>query len=278
MTTANLPTFNIPGPSVNPIWGSFPMVLSFGRDSIGYTSRLFKTYGSVVSLTAGGGTNVYSPLPDCPGTFFTYGAENVRTVTSKHEVYYKYPLSATMYQKRNDSKRTEALKHFGVGLFGVNSGTHRQHRQLLMPAFHKQRINSYRDDMVGITKSVLEKLAVGKTVDIAQIMRLLTLRIATKTFFGSDVGEEGAKSGQILQEALGMNGNLAIALLPFDIPGLPYHHLLNLFAQLDEEMRQLIRRKRASNIDDGDGEQRDFVNFELNTAIANKKIQYYFIK
>ena len=252
MTTAHLPKLNVPGPSVHPILGRLPMILRFAKDSIGYTRPLFETYGSVVSMTAGGGTHIYSPLAECPGTVFTCGAENVRKVTSQHEIYYKYPLSGKMYSNRNDSPRTEPLKHFGVGLFGVNSGTHRQHRQLLMPAFHKQRIDSYRSDMVAITQSVLEQLTIDKPVDIAQVMRLLTLRVATKTLFGSDVGEKGAKSGQILQEALRMNGSLAIALLPFDIPGFPHHHLLNLFAQLDEEMRQLIHRKQASNTDDGD--------------------------
>lgn len=252
MTATYLPKLNVPGPRVHPILGRLPMILRFARDSIGYTRHLFETYGSVVAMTAGGGTQVYSPLPECPGTVFTCGAENVRTVTSQHEVYYKYPLSGMMYSKRNDSPRTEPLKHFGVGLFGVNGATHRQHRQLLMPAFHKQRIDYYRSDMVDITQSVLEQLTINKSVDIAQVMRLLTLRIATKTLFGSDVGEQGAKSGEILQEALAMNGNLAIALLPFDIRGLPYHHLLNLFAQLDDEMRDLIRLKRSNNTDDGD--------------------------
>ncbi|MEL7246374.1 MAG: cytochrome P450 [Cyanobacteria bacterium J06573_2] len=247
MTTTYLPKLNVPGPRKHRMLGRLPMILGFAKDSIGYTRDLFKTYGSVVAMTAGGGTQVYSPLPECPGTVFTCGADNIRTVTSQHEVYYKYPLSGMMYGQRNDSPRKEPLKHFGVGLFGVNGATHRQHRQLLMPAFHKQRIDSYRSDMVAITQSVVEQLTIDKPVDIAQVMRLLTLRIATKTFFGSDVGEEGAKSGEILQEALGMNGNLIVAFFPFDIPGLPYHRLLNLFAQLDEEMRRLIRQKRASD-------------------------------
>ena len=79
---------------------------------------------SVVSMTAGGGTHIYSPLAECPGTVFACGAQNVRKVTSQHEIYYKYPLSGKMYSTRNNSPRTEPLKHFGVGLFGVNSGTH----------------------------------------------------------------------------------------------------------------------------------------------------------
>ena len=98
----------------------------------------------------------------------------------------------------------------------------------------------------------LEQLTINKPVDIAQVMRLLTLRVATKTLFGSDVGQKGVKTGEILQEALAVNGNLAIALLPFDIPGFPYHNLLNLFAQLDDEMRDLIRLKQANNKDNGD--------------------------
>ncbi len=253
MTTITAqPRWTVPGPRPFPILGRAAMVLRFATDSIGVSRDLFQTYGPVVSLTAGGGTNLYSPLPNCPGTVFTYGPEYVRQVTSQHEIYYKYPLSGGLYRKRDESKRTEPLKHFGVGLFGVNGLTHRQHRQLLMPAFHKQRIDSYRDNIVAITQSVLEQLPIDKPTDIAEVMRLLTLRVATKTLFGCDLGEEGGKTGRTLQKALAMQGTVGVALLPFDLPGLPYHHLLNLMAQLDDEMRVLIRRKRASGTDDGD--------------------------
>jgi cytochrome P450 len=65
-----------------------------------------------------------------------------------------------------------------------------------MPAFHKQRINAYLDDMVAITQSVLNELQINQPVDIAKVMRILTIRVATKTLFGSDVGEEGGSSGR----------------------------------------------------------------------------------
>ncbi len=242
----------IPGPRPLPILGRPAMVLRFVMDSIGVSRSLFQSYGPVVSLAADGGTNVYSPLPNCPGTVLTYGSEYVRQVTSQHEIYYKYPLSGILYSKRDDSPRTEPLKHFGVGLFGVNSLTHRQHRQLLMPAFHKQRIDSYRDDIVAITQSVLEQLPIEQPTDIAEVMRLLTLRVATKTLFGSDLGEEGGRIGRILLEAFALEGSVGVSLLPFDLPGLPYHHLLNLMAQVDDEMRIIIGRKRESGTDDRD--------------------------
>jgi cytochrome P450 len=250
--TANNPELTVPGPTPVPILGSAAHAFRFGKDSIGYTRHLFQTYGSIVSLTRGGGTNLYSSLPNCPGTVFAYGPELVRQVATQHEVYHKHPLSGRLYSKRNLSARTEPLKHFVVGLFGVNSEQHRQHRQLMMPAFHKQRIESYRDDMVGITQSVLDQMQVGEVCDIAEVMRRLTMRIATKTLFGCDIGESGGSIGRLLQDTLSLMGKPAIALLPFDLPGLPYHRLLTLIAQLDDEMRAIIMRKRASGSDDKD--------------------------
>ena len=61
MTTTYLPKLNVPGPSVNTFLGRFGLILRFVKDSIGYTRHLFETYGSVVSMTAGGGTHIYSP-------------------------------------------------------------------------------------------------------------------------------------------------------------------------------------------------------------------------
>ncbi|AFZ31725.1 Unspecific monooxygenase [Gloeocapsa sp. PCC 7428] len=236
----------VPGPQPSKFLGRAANVFHFAKDSVGYTRQLFETYGSIVSLADGGGTNVYSPLPDCPGTVCVYGSEFVQQVATRHEIYYKYPLSGRMYRRRNSSKRTEPLKHFGVGLFGVNSNQHRQHRQLMMPAFHKQRIESYRDDIVDITQSVLKQLPVEVPCDIAEIMRLLTLRVATKTLFGEDIGSGGG-TGRLLQDVLALLGTPKVVLLPFDLPGFPYHRLLNLMAQLDDEMRAIIQHKRSTN-------------------------------
>jgi cytochrome P450 len=242
----------VPGPDPKTRWGHIRHLLHFASDSIGLTRELFQTYGAIVSLKYGGGTNLYSPLPNCPGTVFAYGPEFVRQVATQHEVYYKYPLSGRLYRRRNDSARTEPLKHFVVGLFGVNSDQHRQHRQLMMPAFHRQQIECYRDDIVAITQSTLDHLQVGKTYDMAEVMRLLTLRIATKTLFGEDMGEQGGSTGQLLQNVLATMGGPLMSVLPFDVPGLPYHRFLTQIAQLDDKMREMISRKRAANGQDKD--------------------------
>jgi cytochrome P450 len=251
MTTNNF-ALTIPGPQPAKLFGRSTNSFRFVKDSVGYTRQLFETYGPIVSLAYGGGTNIYSPLPNCPGTVFVYGPDFVRQVATEHEVYYKYPLSGKMYRQRSRCERAEPLKHFGVGLFGVNSEQHRQHRQLLMPAFHKHRIESYRDDIVSITQVVLDQLGVAQQYDIAEIMRLLTLRVATKTLFGEDIGIEGGNTGRLLQETLALLGTPQVALLPWDLPGFPYHRLLNLMAQLDDQMRALIQHKRGRGSDQPD--------------------------
>ncbi|MBW4647502.1 MAG: cytochrome P450 [Kastovskya adunca ATA6-11-RM4] len=242
----------VPGPNPKTLFGRITNLLNFGSDSIGYTRQLFETYGPIVSLRYGGGTNVYSSLPNCPGTVFAYGPEFVRQVATQHEVYYKHPLSGRLYRRQNDSARTEPLKHFVVGLFGVNSDRHRQHRQLMMPAFHKQQIESYRDDIVTITQSALDQLQVGNSYDIAEVMRLLTMRVATKTLFGEDIGESGNSTGQLLQDVLAIMGSPMMSLMAFDIPGLPYHRFLNQISQLDDKMREMIAHKRAAGCEDRD--------------------------
>ncbi|MEO0935309.1 MAG: cytochrome P450, partial [Cyanobacteria bacterium J06641_2] len=242
----------VPGPQPLPLIGKNILISKFVGDSLGFTSQLFQEYGKLVSLARGGGTNLYSPLPNCPGTVFTYGADNVQKVATNHGIYHKYPLTGGLYSRKDESNRTEPLKHFGVGLFGVNSNEHRRHRQLLMPAFHQKRIESYRNTFVEITELITQEIEVNKVTNISKLMRLLTLRIATKTLFGADIGEKGSKSAQLLQKIGILLGNPTTMVLPFDLPGLPFHRMMNLMAELDEDMREIIRSRKASDSDTGD--------------------------
>lgn len=241
----NKSSLNVPGPSPLPIIGPSANTMSFVKDSIGYTRELFQTYGRVVSLAAGGGTNIYSPLPNCPGTVFVYGPEFVQQVATQHEIYYKYPLSGKLYRQKDVSARTKPLKYFATGLFGVNSEQHLQHRKLMMPAFHRQQLDSYCQDMVAITQSELDQIPVGKPCDIAKLMRQLTLRVVTKTLFGEDAGSSNEGTGNILQKITVCQSLPMTRLLPFDLPMLPYHRYLTLLAQFEDRMRGIIADKRA---------------------------------
>ena len=245
-------TLNVPGPSPSPILGTIPNIIKFSKDSVAYSRQLFEKYGNLVSLAEGGGTRLYSPYPECPGTVFACGPEVVRQVATQPDVYYKCPLTGPIYRYRQESERTKALNHFLVGIFGANEDRHKQQRKLMMPAFHNQRLSSYLQDMVSITADELHQLEIGRVQNLATAMQQVTLRIASKSFFGEDVGAEGASTGELLHAALEVQSSLALRLMRFDVPGLPWHRYLNLTEQYGQAMQSLIAAKRARGTDDPD--------------------------
>lgn len=249
-TTIKKPAFNVPGPAPVPIIGRTLNSIRLAKDSIGYTRQLFEEYGPLVALAKGGGTRLYSSRPNCRGTVFAYGPDLVRQVTTQHNIYHKQPLTGPLYRLRNKSERTKPLNHFLVGLFGVNEDEHIQQRKLMMPAFHRQRLETYAKDMIAITHSELASLKAGQTYDMAAVMRQVTLRIATKSLFGEDIGSEGGKTGKIAQAAV--NRQLSVSLLRWDIPGLPWHQYLNLIDQYETVVKNLIAAKRTRDADEPD--------------------------
>jgi cytochrome P450 len=138
------------------------------------------------------------------------------------------------------------LQHFLTGLFGVNGEEHRRQRRLLMPAFHRERLETYASEMVRITHSYLVEWQPGSTRDISADMQFLTMRIATQTLFGEDVGQDGAATATLLRDTLRINSRWLTAALPWDLPGLPYRRLLNKAAAYEVQMRRIVQQKRAT--------------------------------
>ena len=113
-------------------------------------------------------------------------------------------------------------------------------------------IEAYRDDMVAITQQALDRWRPGERRNMAMDMRLLAARISTKTLFGEDLSDEPRSIGPIVRDSLELLASAGTLLLPFDLPGLPYHRLLDIVGQHDADMRAMIARKRADGSDTPD--------------------------
>ncbi len=131
-----------------------------------------------------------------------------------------------------------------TGLFHANEADHREQRRLLMPAFHRSRIESYRDEMVAVTEALLAEFRPGSTRDVRPDMMRVTLRIATTTLFGADLGELGLQIGHELES---WAATLRAAnIVPFDLPLSPYRRWLDLSSNIDRRMLEVIRLKREN--------------------------------
>jgi cytochrome P450 len=176
----------VPGPKPMPVVGRLGNLVPFFLDPIGVTNRLFKEYGDIFSLVYGGGTRVLSPLPAVPGTLFCKDTAMLRRISTQHDLFNMYPPSGIFYPLDHTRPRLEVFKRWATGLWDVNSDTHRAHRRLLMPAFHKKRIESYRDDIVRLTCQMMDSWKAGERRNIHLDMLALFRQIATKTLFGQD--------------------------------------------------------------------------------------------
>lgn len=244
--------WTVPGPNQPPLVGATGNAFRFTQDPIGYSSKLFQNYGPMVSLSQQGRTNLFTPFGECPGTVLVHGPDLIRQARTPHSHWDLTPLSMTLYPMQAVSARKQPLKHFLVGLWGVNGDDHRLHRRLMMPAFHIRHVQNYWQDMVDITQSSLSHLRPGDIINLVEVTRLLAMRIVTKTLFGEDSGQEGQGVGHILEQALAVLSHPLTTLMPLDIPGLPYRKFLNLITHFDEEMRAIIAEKRSRQANDSD--------------------------
>lgn len=233
----------IPGPPPLPLLGASGNVLQFVRDPLGHIGSLFERFGDVVALARGGSTRLVSTTPDVPATIFLRGPELNRPLFTRHDTFHKSALTGPLWPRRV-TERTRPLTRLLTGLFHVNGDDHRAHRRLLMPAFHRRRIESYRDDMVALTSDVLARYEPGQVRDLRPDMMELTLRIATKTLFGTDMADDGVAVGRALQRWLALFR--PAAFFPFDVPGAPYRRWLDVSRSIDERMAALIEGRRAT--------------------------------
>ena len=79
---------------------------------------------------------------------------------------------------------------------------HRQHRKLLMPPFHGERMKSYGQTMVDVTTEVISQWRVGQTIQIRDYSQEISLEIILRTIFGLAEGQRYDRLKKILVDWL----------------------------------------------------------------------------
>jgi len=218
-----------PGPRPRRVVGN---LLEFRKDQLGYITRLQQQYGKASTLYLG-----KSPL-----VMFTT-PEAVRYVLVEHAKDFIM------------GEITQGLRLLlGNGLLTTDGDFHQQQRRLVLPAFHRKRVESYRDTMIDYTERMLESWQPGQRVDIALEMQRLTLRIVAKALFNVDLTHESHTLGAAFDDVREYPNRRRYSLraLRINLPFTAYGKFVRAKALLDKTVYDIIAQRRETGEDMGD--------------------------
>jgi cytochrome P450 len=207
-------------------------VFYFRREPLKFLTRIAREYGDVVRFKVG------------PQRIFLLNhPDHVRDVLVTHH---------ERFHKGRALKRAKRL--LGESLLTSEGEFHRRQRRLALPAFHRQRINSYGSVMVEYAERVGARWREGETLDVSSEMMRLTLAVVGKTLFDADVESDADEVGAALTEVMELFDFL---MLPFSellekLPLPPQRRFLRARAALDSVVYRIIEERRRGGGDRGD--------------------------
>jgi len=142
----------------------------------------------------------------------------------------------------------------GNGLLTSEGEFHLRQRRLAQPAFHRERIARYAEEMVVRTEALSSGWRDGQPLDLARAMHHLTLDIVGRTLFGVDLQGRAAELGRALTAVL---DSFSIWLILFgerlyDLPIPRMRRARRAVPALDAAIYEIIAAHRASGRDEGD--------------------------
>ncbi len=230
----------IPGPPATPMLGWRGNMLPLLREPVGYMLWLHRTYGDVVTMARGSNDFV-----------FVFSPEYNHQLLSNQSLFYNGEINAPGSVVKIPPG-SAALRLFS-GITTMNADKHTQQRRLLMPAFHKKRIEALRDRMLTLTEAHRAGWKVGDSIDLLREMKSLTLAVAVQTILGLDPARGGDRVRATMERWLRLALSFGVVALPFNLPGLPFGRMLRLAESLDGEIHGMIARRRGDDLPEGDG-------------------------
>ena len=169
MTIRPIPT--LPG---LPLIGVLPQLT---RDPLAFLTRAARDHGDVVRVPLGRRAKTY--LVSDPRLI-----EEVHVHSNRR--YFKGPPY-------------NALRHLlGNGLVTSDGEGWLHQRRMIQPLFHRERIRAYGEDMVALTRTMLETWRPGATLDLNRELTAVTFAIIAKTMFDADAGAYAREMSELL--------------------------------------------------------------------------------
>jgi cytochrome P450 len=197
----------------------------------------------------------HDPLPPLLRWYEEYGPIFTVRVLHAPQVFMLGPAAnhyVTVSHAENFHYREGAFKDLvpllGDALLTTDGERHDRARRIMMPAFHRERIESMVDAMIEETLAALAPWREGMVVDIYDWARKLAMRVAMRTLLGLDPNEtsRGGEAAEQFERALSFYGR-DFALWLLRGPGSPWHTLQTGRRRLDAIVLEEIRRRRSQD-------------------------------
>ena len=220
----------VPGPAGNRFFGA--LVNESRRDPLNFMLRLAREYGDLCTFRVGRDR-----------VYFVNSPEGVRDVLVNHY---------DNFLKGRGRKR--GWKLIGQGILLSEGDLHRRQRRLALPAFHRQRIAAYAEEMSAAAARCSARWRDGETLDIWPEMLRLTLGVVGRTLFSADVESQDDEVGSALRDVM-------VRFRAFKLPGsglldrLPLPQIIRLRRgqqRLRAVVLKLIEERRRTGRDHGD--------------------------
>ncbi len=222
-----------------PIFGWRGNALRFFRNPIRFMADLRDAYGPVACLVQGKNpTLFFQPSSDRGRTFFGFGAEHNRQILTEVDDF---------QTRRPRGPKTWAFDQLSNNILTMNGEKHTQQRLLLMPAFTREHLNSYHNDIIEITEKMLQQWRPGDRRDMLTEMNRLTLEISSKTLFGLEPTADSWLLASKIRQMVDILFS-PLAMIPIDLPGTPYRKLRVNLEDTAKSLQAEIERKRALGI------------------------------
>lgn len=217
-----------PGPKGLPFFGS---TFELRRDPLTFLTRLEHEYGQIA----------YVRLP------------HFNMVVATRPVSVRQVLIENSQNFTNREAYLQLVPLLGNGLLTIDGSFHKQQRRLVMPAFHRQRVENYTDIMISHALEMLHRWQPGERIDLARELQWLTLRIVAKALLNVDLNEESSALGQaFVATAAYLNNANFMNVGNLDLPFTPFGRFKRGKAILDSTVYRIIRERRSAGRDSGD--------------------------
>ncbi|MDX6636704.1 MAG: hypothetical protein QOJ01_215 [Solirubrobacterales bacterium] len=206
---------------------------AFMRDPLRLLLSLYEEHGPIFSMRLFHMRDVFMLGP---------AANHYVTVSHAHNFHWR------------EGSFGDLVPLLGDGLLTVDDDYHDRARRIMMPAFHRERVEASVATMVAEAERALDAWRVGEVVDVYDWARNLAMRIAMRALFGLDPddGDTGAAAAHHFERALYWYGTDPWVRV-LRGPGTPWRRLIESRKVLDEiVLREVAARRRNPDPERGD--------------------------